>query len=372
MKPLFVDFNAARAKAQKKLPRLVFDFIDGGAGEENGLGRNRQAFREALLMPHVLRDPDQAHIETAFLKKTYARPFGCAPMGLCNLAGPQTDQKLCEAAAHYQYPVCVSAASSTRLETYIEQAEGYAWFQLYVTGDMTLANSLIDRAEAAGYEQLVLTVDVPRLARRPRDTQNGFQTPFKLNVKHAIDFAGHPFWTLQTLLSGVPKMANYELLKAGGYDRNAPRRGADWSYLELLRDRWKKNLIVKGVMSADDAERIKTLGADAIYVSNHGGRQLDSAPATFKALKAIRKALGPDYPLILDGGVRQGEDLVKAMAQGANFVMMGRPFLFASAADNQHGISSMVQALSSDFEIALAQLGIEHLEDIGRHCFADD
>ena len=372
MKPLYIDFNASRTRAQKNLPRLVFDFMDGGAGDENGLQRNRQAFRETLLMPHVLRDPNQAKIETVFLNKNYLRPFGCAPMGLCNLAGPRTDQHLAEAAARYKFPVTVSAASSTSLERYIEQAEGYAWFQLYVTGDMALAESLLERAEAAGYEHLVLTVDVPRLARRPRDTKNGFQTPFKLNFKHALDFARHPLWTLQTVLSGVPKMANYDIKKSGGYDRNAPRRGADWSYLERLRDRWKKNLIIKGVTASDDAERIKDMGVDAIYVSNHGGRQLDSAPSTLKALKKIREAVGPDYPLILDGGVRQGEDLVKALAQGAHFVMMGRPFLFAAAADTKHGISAMVDAFSSDFEIALAQLGIEHLNEIGRHCFAEE
>ena len=371
MKPKFVDFETARQKAQKKLPRLVFDFIDGGAGNENGLQRNLQAFNNTLLMPHVLRDPNTAKIETVFLKKHYARPFGCAPMGLCNLAGPQTDQNLAQAAARYKFPVCVSAASSTSLEHYIEKAQGYAWFQLYVTGDMALAETLIERAKAAGYENLILTVDVPRLARRPRDTRNGFQTPFKMTLKHAIDFARHPVWTFQNVLSGIPKMANYESIKSGGYDRNAPRRGADWSYLERLRERWKKNLIIKGVMSSDDAIKIKNLGADAIYVSNHGGRQLDSAPSTFKALKAIREIVGSDYPLILDGGLRQGEDLVKAMAQGAHFAMMGRPFLYASAAGNNGGVAAMAQAFSNDFEIALAQLGVENLNELGPHCFAN-
>ncbi|NDB69421.1 MAG: alpha-hydroxy-acid oxidizing protein [Methylocystaceae bacterium] len=370
MKQKFVDFSWSRKNARNYLPKLVFDFIEGGAGEENGLQRNRDAFTQTLLLPRVLKDPDPANIQTAFLGKNYARPFGCAPMGLCNLAHPQTDLNLAKAAAQYQFPICVSAASSTSLETYIEQADGYAWFQLYVTGDMTLADTLIERAEAAGYENIILTVDVPRLARRPRDTKNGFQTPFKLNFAHFIDFARHPAWSLQTLRAGVPKMANYDLVKSGGYDRNAPRRGANWTYLERLRERWKKKLIIKGVVSVDDAIKIKSLGADALYVSNHGGRQLDSAPSTLKALLEIRAALGPDYPLILDGGIRQGEDLVKALAQGAHFAMMGRPFLYASASRLENAIPAMVEAFSSDFEIALAQLGIENLNEIGAKCLA--
>lgn len=367
----FINFEAARAAARKALPRLVFDFMDGGAGEEQGLSRNRAAFRDTLLMPRVLRDPNQAKLETHFLGKIYARPFGCAPMGLCNLAGPRTDQNLAKAAACYGFPIGVSAASSTPLETYIEQAEGHAWFQLYVTGDTTLANSLIDRAEAAEYDTLLLTVDVPRLARRPRDTRNGFQTPFRLTPRHAIDFATHPRWTLQTLLSGIPQMANYQTHKSSGYDRNAPRRGADWTYIERLRNRWKRNLVIKGVVSSDDALRLQSLGVDAVYISNHGGRQLDSAPATLSSLSTIRAAVGPTYPLIIDGGVRQGEDIVKALAQGANFVMMGRPFLFAAAANTKDGVAAFVDAISSDLEIALAQLGIDDVATIDRQCLAD-
>ena len=370
MKKLFIDFDQSREVARKVLPRLVFDFMDGAAGEENGLKRNRQAFRDTRLMPRVLRDPNQAKIQTSFLGQTYGRPFGCAPMGLCNLAGPNSDKMLAQAAARYKFPVGVSAASSTRLETYIEQAQGFAWFQLYVTGDTTLADALIARAEAAGYKNLLLTVDVPRLARRPRDTRNGFQTPFRLNVRHAVDFAMHPSWTLRTMVAGIPKMENYDQQKPGGYDRNAPRRGADWAYLRRLRDRWPHKLIVKGVLSPDDALEIRTIGADSVYVSNHGGRQLDAAPATLPALHSIREKVGPDYPLILDGGVRQGEDIAKALAHGADFIMMGRPFLYAAAADNRHGVGAMVDGISNDLEIAMAQLGVEQLSELGLNCIA--
>lgn len=241
--PLYADWQRA---ARRRLPRLIFDFIDGAAGEEAALRRNEAAFRELPLMPRVLVDPPQADLSIEFLGRSLGLPFGCAPMGMCDLAGPGTDTALARAAARWRFPLCISTASSTPLERLAKLSEGHAWFQLYVTGSIEAALSLVDRAEGAGIDTLVLTVDVPRLGKRPRDLRNGFRTPLRWQARHLLDFALHPRWSLGTLRAGVPRMANYSGASAGGYDRSAARRGADWEFLQRLRQRWRRTLVVKG------------------------------------------------------------------------------------------------------------------------------
>lgn len=360
--PLYEDLRRA---ARRRLPRLIFDFMDGAAGTESAMARNAQAFDRATLMPRVLIDPPPADLSARLPDgSTAALPFGCAPMGMCNLAGPASDEAMARAAAHHRFPVCVSTASSTPLERMAELSQGQAWFQLYVTGSVEAAEQLADRAYACGYRNLVLTVDVPRLGKRPRDLRNGFRTPLRWQARHVLDFALHPRWSLSTLVAGIPTMANFSGPSTGGYDRTAARRGADWDFLERLRQRWRASLIVKGVMCPEDAMRIRDLGADAIYLSNHGGRQLDSAPATLEALPAVRAALGPGVHLIMDGGVRSGEDVIKARALGADFVMMGRPFLYACAAGGAAALQTFIAGFADDIGIAMAQVGLSGLSQI--------
>ena len=219
------------------------------------------------------------------------------------------------------------------------------------------------RAAAVGYTHLVLTADVPRVARRIRDLRNGFQVPFRLGVRQFCDFARHPRWSLATLANGAPRMMNFADAEPGaGFARDAVR-AADWDFLDRLREQWRGKLIVKGVLSADDARRIKAAGADAVYVSNHGGRQLDSAPPAITRLPAIRAAVGADYPLIFDSGVRSGEDVVKALALGADFVMVGSPMLFAIAAGTR-GLESLLDVFAEEISVVLAQIGIPRVDEI--------
>ena len=240
-----------------------------------------------------------------------------------------------------------------------------AWFQLYVTGTLDAAWQLVDRAESAGYQVLILTVDVPRVAPRPRDQRNGFTMPFRIGPRQFMDFALHPHWSLASLLAGMPGPANFNNAPGGrGFDRHASRAGANWAFLDQLRRRWKGKLIVKGVLSPDDAQRIQAAGADAVYVSNHGGRQLDSAPAAITALAQVRAAVGPDFPLVFDSGVRSGEDILKALACGADLVMLGRPLLYALGADGARGLTSLLDALVNELGVAMAQLGLADVADI--------
>ncbi len=349
----------ARELARRRLPRLIFDFIDGAALTGRGADRNEQAFAELLLQPRALVDVSTSTLAVELLGKRYDAPFGIAPMGMCDLAWPGTDGAFARLASKQGIPVCVSTASSMPLEQMIQLSDGRAWFQLYVTGAIDTALGFVDRARASGYETLVLTVDVPKLGRRPRDMRNRFQTPFRFTAANVFDFAMHPRWSLGTLAAGIPRMANYAgHAQGGGYDRQAARKGADWAFLERLRELWKGRLIVKGILSIEDAARIAALGCDAVWISNHGGRQLESAPSTISVLPEIRAELPANCPILLDGGVRSGEDIVKALASGASFVMLGRPFLFASAAAGPEGPGRLARTLVEEISVTLAQIGL--------------
>lgn len=355
----------ARALAARRLPRLIFDFIDGGAGCETAIELNQADLLALRLNTRVLIDIQGEDLGRSFLGRRYNLPFGIAPMGMCDLAWPGTDRCFAREASQRKFPLGVSTASSTPLEDALRLSDGHAWFQLYVTGSIETAMAFVDRAAGAGYENLILTVDVPKLGKRPRDLRNGFETPFRIRPRQFLDFAAHPGWSIGTLMAGVPRMANFGVgPNVAGYDRKATRAGADWDFLARLRDRWKGGLIVKGVLSPEDSRSIRDLGADAVYVSNHGGRQLDSAASTISALPAIRAAVGPNYPLLFDGGVRSGEDVLKALASGADFVMLGRPFLFAMAADGARGVSNLLDSLTADLAIALAQVGLKRVADV--------
>jgi L-lactate dehydrogenase (cytochrome) len=262
----------------------------------------------------------------------------------------------------------VSTAASTNLETMHRISAGHAWFQLYVTGGAEAALALADRAALAGYRHLVLTVDVPKVAPRPRDVRNGFATPLNLGPAQYWDFAMHPAWSLSTLWAGVPRTANFAGQAA--FNRYASRAGANWEFLDRLRAQWKGKLIIKGVLHPQDAVRVRDAGADAVYVSNHGGRQLDSAPAAIDQLGLIRAAVGADYPLVFDSGVRSGEDVVKALVCGANLVMLGRATLYAIAAGGAQALDQYLDAVQESALTALVQLGVRSPAELGPQLLA--
>jgi (S)-mandelate dehydrogenase len=366
--PMLPTTRDARALAARRLPRLIYDFIDGGAGEEFGLACNIGDLQRVRLQPRSLAEVNTISLATSFLGQAWDVPFGIAPMGMCDLAWPGTDRALAALSQRHNLPLGVSTASSTPLEELHRLSGGRAWFQLYVTGSTQDALALSSRAAKAGYDTLILTVDVPRLGKRPRDVRNGFITPFRMTARHFMDFATHPHWSLNTLASGLPAMANFSGANAKGYDRNAPRTGANWAFLQELRAAWRGKLIIKGVLSAEDAVRMKAEGVDAICVSNHGGRQLDSAPSAIVALPAIRQAVGTAFPLLFDSGIRTGDDIVKARALGADMVLVGRPFLYALAAVGPAGAERMYNCFTGEIETALAQIGIATVSAVTPAC----
>lgn len=364
----FVD---ARRIARRRLPWMIFDYIDGAAGTEHGEKLNRTTIRDLWLQPRILENVEHRSISASLFGNETKLPFGIAPMGMCNMASPSADKLLAALAAKHHVPVGVSTVASTSLEEMIVAAQGHAWFQLYVSGEIEGSQRLLQRAETAGYKTLVLTIDVPEVGRRPRELRRGFKMPFKIGPRQFVDFACHPQWSLNQLIKGKPEMANFGG-EFGEFDRTSSRAGADWEFLSKIRERWKGNLVVKGVLSAPDAKKLQSLGVDAIQVSSHGGRQLDSTVPAILALRNIRNVVGPDFPLFYDSGIRGGEDIVKAYAMGANFVFLGRPFSFAIAAGGAKGLSEMAAFLADETSITLALLGLRSIQDVTRDSLVED
>ena len=350
----------ARRIAQRRLPWMVFDYIDGAAGHETGAARNRSAFDALTLRPRILRDVSQRDLASSVFSQKTNAPFGISPMGMCNLSGAGADLMLARLAARENVPLGVSTVASTAMEPLIEAAEGNAWFQLYFSGDGVGTFKLVERAKAAGYKTIVLTVDVAEVGRRPRELRHGFTMPFRIGPKQFIDFALHPRWSLTTLFKGRPEMANFGM-SGYSFDRTESRAGANWDTLAKLRDMWPGNLVVKGVLDAEDAIMLRDAGVDAVQVSSHGARQLDSAPSPISVLPDIREAVGPDFPLFFDSGLRSGEDVVKAYDQGADFTFLGRILQFAIAAGGEEGLQRLWDVLRDETSITLAQIGATSL-----------
>ena len=362
----------ARRLARERLPRLVFDFVDGATGRETGARRNVDRFDEICLQSRVLAEISSRSLKTSFLKKDHDLPFGIAPMGMCNLSHPGADRALAGLARRRNVPVCVSSAASTSLEEMHSLSAGHAWFQLYFGHSKEMSLAVVERAKNDGYDTLVLTVDVPVVSRRVRDLRNGFNVPFRLSTRSFLDFASHPIWSVRMALHGPPSPQNIGPKdQKMQFDRQASRAGADWDFLHQLRDMWPGHLIVKGITSTEDAIRVRKAGADAIYVSNHGGRQLDSSPAAIDLLAPIRAAVGASMPLIFDSGIRSGEDIVKALILGADLVMLGRPVLYALRAAGERGLNSLIDCIAHDMDVTMAQLGVQSVSELGLENLCD-
>ena len=361
-----ISFDDFRQSARKRLPKLLFEYIDGAASDGSGEADNRKIIRQLRLNTKALINVEKRSLNHKIFRIPSKLPIGIAPMGMVQMAGVGADEAFAKCAAKYEIPVGVSTASSMSLEKYAEYSNGYAWFQLYYMADKTELKTLLNRIVTAGYKTLIFTVDVPEIGFRPNEIRNGLKIPFKFGPKQIVDFAMHPTWSIKTLINGPPKFGNFK--DTNSFNRDASRAGADWEFLRYLRDHWPNKLVIKGVLNTEDAINMRGMGVDGIYVSSHGGRQLASAPHPIEMLPKIRKALGDDVHIFYDSGLRNGEDLVKAYALGANFAFMGRPWSLAYAANNQHGIENYIDYLCKETSVAMAMIGRRKIEEI---CFDD-
>lgn len=366
------DFEVA---ARKHLPRPIYGYVAGAAETGATLKDNRNAFAEFGFVPRVLRDVSGRSAAASLFGKTYAQPFGIAPMGISALSAYRGDLVLARAAKAADIPMIMSGSSLIRLEDVVAENDA-AWFQAYLPGEAEKIVALVDRVERAGFATLVLTVDTAVLANRENNVRSGFSTPLRPNARLAWDGLSRPRWLFGTALRtlfehGMPHFENsYATRGAPIYSGNLVRDfGAkdhlSWEHLRLIRKRWKGTLVVKGIMSALDASTAKDEGVDGVIVSNHGGRQLDGTVSPLRALPAVVDAVGPEYPVMMDSGVRRGTDVMKALALGAKFVFVGRPFIYAAAIGGQDGVDHAIRILADEVRRDLGLLGLTSVNEIG-------
>ena len=364
------DFERA---ARRRLPHMLYSFIAGGAEDEVSLALNRNAFADYAFVPRVLSRISERSQSTTLFGKSYAVPFGIPPMGIGSLFAYRNDILLAKAAGALNLPFVLSASSLIPMET-VKQSGPTAWYQAYLPGEGDRIDALVDRVAAAGFDTFVLTVDVPVSANRENNERNGFTTPLRPSLKLVWDGATHPRWligtALRTLINhGMPHFENTDatrgppilsrdLARASGL-----RDQLGWEHLERIRKRWPGKLLVKGVLAGEDARMAREKGVDGVIVSNHGGRQLDGTIAPLQALPDVVDAAG-DMTVMLDGGIRRGSDILKALALGASFVFVGRPFLFASVVGGAPAVRHAADLLTKEIDRDMALLGIRALDEL--------
>ncbi|SFP44962.1 (S)-mandelate dehydrogenase [Variovorax sp. PDC80] len=345
-----------RTLARRRLPRAVFDFFDGGAEDERTLAGNGRAFERWQLAPRVLVDVADASSACSLLGAPAGMPAAIAPTGAAGFGWRGADLALARAAARMGLPYTLSSSATTAIETIAEQAPGRLWFQAYVLRNRDFFWQLVDRAREAGYEALVITVDLPVGGKRERDFRNHFSIPFRFTSRNVLDFASRPRWALDMLLRGLPAMENLRGLETAATSAGAIASSVgrsydpafDWARLAEVRERWPRKLIVKGVSRADDATRLAAMGVDAIVVSNHGGRQLDGAVPSLQALPEVLQGVAGRCPVLVDGGIRRGADIAKALALGAHGVLLGRATLFGAVAAGDAGAQRALDILHDE------------------------
>jgi len=363
------DFEAP---ARRYLPRPMFGYVSGGAETNASLRANRAAFDEIEFLPRVLVDVSGRTAKATLFGRGYDAPFGFAPMGGTSMAAFRGDVVLARAAAEANIPMIMSGASLTRLED-VRAAGSTAWFQAYLPGETGPIARLVERVARSGFDTLVLTVDVPVSANRENNVRSGFSRPLRPTARLAWECALRPRWLfgmfLRTLLvDGMPHFENMgaRIPLITRLDRgDGPRDRLAWTHLELMRRLWKGRLVLKGVLDPADARRARESGVDGVIVSNHGGRQLDGAAAPLRALPAVVAQAG-GMTVMMDGGIRRGTDVLKALALGAQFVFVGRPFLYAAAIAGEAGVRHGIRLLSEEIERDMALLGITALAQMTR------
>lgn len=364
-----------RKKAQKRIPRFAFEYLDGGCNEDVNIVRNTAEIREIQLQPRYLRNLGISSIKTKVLGMEFDAPFGVAPVGLQGLMWPNSPEILAKAALGHNIPFILSTVSTMDIERAGELTEGRAWFQLYNPVDDAIRDDIINRAQAAGCPVLVVLCDVPTFGYRPRDFRNGLALPPKMSVSNILQILGKPGWAYQTLKHGQPTFETLKPYTPEGLNLKQLGQFMDKTFsgrlnqekIKPIRDKWKGKLVLKGVASEQDTEDAVKMGFDGIIVSNHGGRQLDAAQSTIHSLQEITRKYSDKIEIMMDSGLRSGPDIARAMASGARFTFMGRSFMYGVGALGNRGGDHTISMLKTQFKQVMDQLCCKRVEDLPNH-----
>ena len=368
-----VNVDDLRKLAKRRLPKIAYDFIEGGLEDERGIARNEEAFGEFRLVPRYGVDVARVDQSTTLFGRKFASPIGIAPTGLGGLFRRGADLLLAEAARDADVPFIMSGSSTGLIEDLARIAPEHGWYQLYLAKDRRISEDMARRARDAGLSTLVITLDVPVHSKRERNIRNGFVRPLRLTLRTKLEACLHPDWMVDYLRHGMPVLSNWRAYAPKGasaaeiaeFVASQTPSPVLWRDVEAFRRQWPGNLVLKGIMHPDDAVRAATLGVDGIVVSNHGGRQLDRAPGPIEVLPAIHAVAGDKLTLMYDSGIRRGSDVIIALCLGAKFVFMGRPTLYGVAAGGVAGASRVLQILKQEIGTAMAQLGAPDIASIG-------
>jgi (S)-mandelate dehydrogenase len=365
-----------RTVAGRRLPNFTFEYVEGGAEDEVALRRNRDVFERIAWLPRTLAGVGTPELSTEVLGETCHLPLIIAPTGFNGMLWPQGDLALARAASDAGIPFTLSTVSNYSLPRMTAELPERIWFQLYPFKDPAAVDYLVGRAEQAGCRTLVVTTDVPVLGAREWDQRN-YRAPMQLSLRSKLDVLAHPGWLRRVMIpGGAPEFENLkELLPPGAHSALAGVRfmgtqinaRLSWDDMARIRARWKGKLVLKGILCVDDARRAVEMGADGIVLSNHGGRQIDSAVSGVELLPAVSAEVGERITVLVDGGIRRGSDVLKALALGADAVMIGRPALYGLAAGGQPGVAHALGLLRAEMERTLALLGCRSLGELGRH-----
>uniref|UniRef100_UPI0039EEADD2 alpha-hydroxy acid oxidase n=1 Tax=Bordetella sputigena TaxID=1416810 RepID=UPI0039EEADD2 len=360
------DFEAA---ARARLPRPIFGYIAGAAEDNASRDDNRAAFDEYVFVTRVLRDVSRRTQSVEVFGERYASPFGIAPMGLAALSTYRGDLVLARAARDAGIPAIMSATSLIPMEELVRECPA-TWFQAYLPGDQARIDALVDRVRRAGFRTLVVTVDIPISANRENNVRSGFSTPLRPSLRLAWDGMVRPRWVVNTFLRtlarhGMPHFENSfahrgaPIMSSSVLRDFSARDNLSWEHMAAIRRRWQGPLVIKGILSVDDALMARRIGADGVILSNHGGRQLDGATSPMRMLERVVDALGSGYPVMIDGGFRRGSDVLKALALGARMAFVGRPFNYAAAVAGEAGVRHAIALLRAEVDRNMVMLGVD-------------
>ena len=370
-----------RRRAKRRLPRSVFEFMDRGSEDDNNLRLNRDALDRIKLVPRILRDVSERDTSIELFGRSRPLPFLIGPTGIADLMWFRGELALARAAAAAGIPFTLATSSTTSIDDIGRTATAGFWLQMYMWENREMSLQVADRAAAAGAEALILTVDTPILPNREFNQQNGMSNPIRPSLTLAKDFALHPRWTAAVLAryltsGGMPRFVNYPAAIGGSVTgpihRMTNASSVTWADVDSLRRRWPGKLLIKGILNPDDAAEAAERGADGVIVSNHGGRNFDCAPAAIDVLPEVVDRVGDRMTVLFDSGVRRGTDILKALALGANAVLLGRATLYGVASGGEQGAGRAIALLQREVSMAMAMLGLTSLDQLDRSTLRRD